>query len=602
MTNDSRARVAWVSPQLNHMVASTRYRCYYPAISLGEFDIESVFYGSSREVVPHLKNLDAIVFVKLLDSDSLRLAGLAKDSGVKVFIDLCDNIVVANYPMVADFHPALRFAGIGAFADAVVVPSSALAEALQPLLRPGIEFVVIPDQIETIESVAAAEQLQAQINLSATKRPISFARRALRFAAHMRRDPVGAMSVFRSKIHQAYGSRKARLFNRSRKSAKKLSSAVPSGPGFDRVSSDREPRPKSVVWFGNFGAQHSDFGMLALLLAAPALESVCLDTPLELVVISNKKAIFDSAIAQINVPTRYVEWSTEAVFQELRHADVCLLPFGMDVFSATKSANRAVLALQQGVPVVTSRLRSMEPLEGVVVFDDWESGLRRFLGPFGATERAVAIAAAIKILANTYSSHAIGKAWATLIGGPTALIRPGYIRAPSGGEVAVMLEDSESIELLMPIVDAFQKRSDVLLRVLVTPNALAAAVPAMIKRQIVPYALEGKPSLAGDDRVLRTVDWLFAAAGSERDADSMAASIVRIAQERGVNILAVRPSSDLTREPPRCEGGELFVAKTADALVQRVIGGTVDNVDSEKCGDTSGVCGLLVLSSNRQAP
>ncbi|WSH28001.1 hypothetical protein U8P75_04350 [Rhizobium beringeri] len=149
MADLPRPRVAWISPQLNYLLASTRYRCYYPVLALRELEIESVFYKSSKEAIPHLKELDAIVFVKHLDRESLKLAGLAKDQGVKVLIDLCDNIVVANYPMAPDFHPALRLAGIGAFADAIVVPSPALAEALKPLLRSGVCFVVIPDQVET---------------------------------------------------------------------------------------------------------------------------------------------------------------------------------------------------------------------------------------------------------------------------------------------------------------------------------------------------------------------------------------------------------------------------------------------------------------------
>lgn len=542
MTDLLRPRVAWVSPQLSYLVASTRYRCYYPALALRELEIESVFYESSKEAIPHLKELDAIVFVKHLDSESLSLAGLAKDQGVKVLIDLCDNVVVANYPMVPDFHPALRLAGIGAFADAIVVPSPALAEALKPLLRPGVRFVVIVDQVETRGSFAAAELLQEEL-----ARPFTITQRASRFILHMAHDPANAMRVLKRKISLAYRLIGLRLATLSRRSVQGFLSFrnVASGRSPASVNSVSQVRPKSVLWFGNYGAPHSDFGMLALMLAGPALEAVCNDIPLELTVISNNRALFDSAIAQIGVPTRYVDWSTDAVFEGLKRADVCLLPFGIDAFSATKSANRAVLALEQGVPVVATRLSSMEPLEEAVVFDDWEAGLRRFLGPLGATERAAAIAAARPILAETFSSKVIGKAWAALIDDETIRPRPGYVEAPSG-EIAVLLEAPESFELLLPLIDELRHRRDVLLRVLVTPHALAASTRALIERRIIPYALEAETILSGDDRILRTVDCLLTAGGYRRDPDGLAAYVARVAVARGVRIFALEPGVDGT--------------------------------------------------------
>ncbi len=583
MTDLPRARVAWVSPQLSYMVASTRYRCYYPALALGELDIESVFYRSSKEVIPHLKGLDAIVFVKLLDSDSVKLAGLAKDQGVKVLIDLCDNIIVANYPKTPDLHPALRFAGIGAFADAIVVPSPALSEALRPMLRPGARFVVIPDQVETRTSFAAAKRLQEEAVKPAEKRPAAIAQRGSRFAAHAARHPADAMMILRRKISTAFrlfGTRLSRLDRRTPPPPSK----GPQAATVDELksacaNSATQGHLKSVVWFGNYGAAHSDFGMLALLLAAPALEAVNKDIPLELTVISNKKDLFDSAIAQIDVPTRYINWSTEAVFDSLKEADICLLPFGMDAFSVTKSANRAVLALEYGVPVVTTRLASMEPLAGAVGFDDWEAGLRRFLGKDGAKERAAAIAAARPILAATYSPRAIGKAWATLIDDATTKIRPGYVKTPYAGEVAVLLDAPESSEQLLSVIDELRHREDVLLRVLVTPHALAGSTRPLIERQIIPYALEAEPIMAEDDRILRTVDFLLTAGDSLKDPGSLTASVVRIAVARGVRTFGLVAPGDGTAISAhsllRNDGSPMVLgAASARDFVKQLLDGT----------------------------
>jgi glycosyltransferase involved in cell wall biosynthesis len=582
MTDLRCTRVAWISPQLSYLVASTRYRSYYPALALREFEIESVFFSSSNEVVPHLEELDAIVFVKLLDSESLRLAGLAKDQGVKVLVDLCDNVVVANYPMTPDFHPALRLAGIGAFVDAIVVPSPALIETLKPLLRSGVRFVVIPDQIETKESFAAAEQLQELVAMSTETRPLTIAQRASRFIFYMLRDPVSATAVLKSKIALVYRLTGLRLatFNRTPVSCGGANFRAASGSDLARVGVNDAPqvRPKSVLWFGNFGAPHSDFGMLALMLAGPALEAVYNDIPLELTVISNKKVLFDEAISQIEVPTRYVDWSNDAVFDALKKADVCLLPFGIDAFSVTKSANRAVLALECGVPVVTTRLLSMEPLEGVVAFDDWEAGLRRFLGPVGAVERDAAIAAARPILAETYSAAAIGKAWANLIDDAPSRPRPGYVEAPSAGEIAVLLESPESIELLLPLIDVIRQRDDVLLRVLVTPNALAASVRGMIERQIIPYALDAETMLAGDDRIMRTVDCLLTAGEHRSDPDSLAASVTRIALARGITTFALNANVDsasvTARSLSSMSGAPIVLrAPTAGGFIEELLNG-----------------------------
>ncbi|EHS53134.1 hypothetical protein PDO_4414 [Rhizobium sp. PDO1-076] len=569
-----RTRVAWVSPQLSYLVASTRYRCFYPAFALRDHHIDSVFFRTSSEVLPLLKEIDAIVFVKLLDSESLKLAGLAKDQGVKVLIDLCDNVVVANYPMSPDFHPALRLAGIGAFADAIVVPSPALVEALKPLVRPGLPFVVIPDQIETEESIAAAAQLQKQSVSAPVKRSLNIVERVARFGLFLIRDRPAAMAVLKGKISTAYRLNWMRLtaVARSQGTQPRISSA--SGLSAEVVAERVNPvphvRPKSVLWFGNFGAPHSDFGMLALMLAAPALEAVCRDIPLELTVISNKRLLFDNAISQIGVPTRYVEWSENTVFEKLKDADVCLLPFGMDAFSLTKSANRAVLALEYGVPVVTTRLSSMEPLEGVVAFDDWEAGLRRFLGPQGNAEREAAIAAASPILEENYSAKAIGEAWAALICKPTTRPRPGYASIPAAGEVAVLLDAPESFELLMSVIDVLRNRRDVLLRVLVTPNALAASTRALIERQIIPYALDEKAIFSGDDRILRTVNCILTTDGHGHGTDLLTDAVNNIAVERGVRAFVLGTGADgtgiLARSLPVSETAQVLNAGTASSF------------------------------------
>ena len=53
------------------------------------------------------------------------------------------------------------------------------------------------------------------------------------------------------------------------------------------------------------------------------------------------------------------------MFFELSRADLFVMPSAADPFSLCKSANRAVLALANNVPVVATYLESLEPLRDV---------------------------------------------------------------------------------------------------------------------------------------------------------------------------------------------------------------------------------------------
>ena len=131
------------------------------------------------------------------------------------------------------------------------------------------------------------------------------------------------------------------------------------------------------------------FGMLSLLGAKPALQSIHRDIPLELVVISNHREKFDTFLTGFGVPVRYVPWTAEATYNELEQADVALLTSGDDAFSSVKSPNRALQALAVGVPVVATSNDELRELGGSVVLDDVESGLRHYLtNPDAARRRS----------------------------------------------------------------------------------------------------------------------------------------------------------------------------------------------------------------------
>jgi hypothetical protein len=85
------------------------------------------------------------------------------------------------------------------------------------------------------------------------------------------------------------------------------------------------------------------------------------------------------------------------------------MPSGLDPFSLCKSANRAVLALANGVPVVASYLEALAPLRDALIIDDWRAGIDAYL--FEPSLAPAHLALARPLLAAEYSIEAIGRKW-----------------------------------------------------------------------------------------------------------------------------------------------------------------------------------------------
>jgi glycosyltransferase involved in cell wall biosynthesis len=171
-----------------------------------------------------------------------------------------------------------------------------------------------------------------------------------------------------------------------------------------------------VIWFGRHGSFHSEFGMGLLKPVIEELERVHRDRPVELVVISNNRIRFDALTHGVKIFTRYETWSNERVFFELARADLFVMPSAADPFSLCKSANRAVLALSNGVPVVASYLESLESLRDVLVLDDWQAGIGGYLLDPALPARHLALAQSI--LADQFSVDAISRLWSSALGDP----------------------------------------------------------------------------------------------------------------------------------------------------------------------------------------
>jgi len=170
---------------------------------------------------------------------------------------------------------------------------------------------------------------------------------------------------------------------------------------------------KQVLWFGQHGAPHSKFGMESLEALLPVLEDVNQSVPIELIVVSNNFDRFAALERQVSFPCRYSKWTLGGIFAHLRECDVCVMPNPRDEFSITKSANRAVLALSMGVPVVATSIPSFLPLADCIALDNWKGGLLAYLTDDARRRRDVD--AAQRVLAREYDSEVIAERWRNLI-------------------------------------------------------------------------------------------------------------------------------------------------------------------------------------------
>ena len=364
-------RLAWIVSDADPAVASFRYRCLVPAWALQQAGHDSVIFSDQH---PDPSSFDALIVVKQAGE---RLHGVARDfrsRGKPVFLDLCDNIFVPGYAQRREPELSAESAGgLVRHADAVVTPTRALERVARRHLGEEVASWVVPDAAITPDAYQAISAWLPQS--IASPMLSSFAGRDLHDG-------------------ETFG--------------------VESDWQVDHLPEDTA----RVIWFGRHGSFHSDFGMGLLKPVIGELERAHRDRPIELVVISNNRVRFDALTHGANIFTRYEAWSNERVFFELSRADLFVMPSAADPFSLCKSANRAVLALANNVPVVATYLESLEPLRDVMMLDDWRAGLDTYLfEPHTVRDH---LTRAQPILARHFSVEAIGRQWNEALGGGRA--------------------------------------------------------------------------------------------------------------------------------------------------------------------------------------
>ncbi|HNB27832.1 MAG TPA: hypothetical protein PLR41_12775 [Alphaproteobacteria bacterium] len=381
-------KLAWIAATADPNVASFRYRCLVPAWALREQGHESTIFVDD---LPNTDHFDALIAVKNAGGRLDDAARQFRAQGKPVFLDLCDNIFIPGYAQRRGPDLSAEAArDLAAHAAGFITPNTALERIARAHLGHGADSWVIPDAALTPDAYQA-------MSAWLPGRVASTPRRG------MDRLLSGSRRPFAAEAGDAVPPSKERDSGHDKHDQDMF------GADTDWQVDHLPEDTARVVWFGRHGSFHSDFGMGLLKPVLAELERVHRDRPIELVVISNNRMRFDALTHDVRIFTRYEEWSNERVFFELARADLFVMPGGLDPFSLCKSANRAVMALANGVPVVASYLESLEPLRGALVIDDWRGGIEGYL--LEPRLAALHLALARPILAAEYSIEAIGRKW-----------------------------------------------------------------------------------------------------------------------------------------------------------------------------------------------
>lgn len=369
--------LAWFAAAADPNVASFRYRCLIPAWALREMGHDSTIFVDE---IPDPEQYDALIAVKSAGSRVDEAARRFRALGKPVYLDLCDNVFVPGYAQRRGPElSADTVSGLARQAAGIVTPNSALDRVACAHLHPVAQSWVIPDAALTPDAYQAMSAWLPGKVADAPRRRMDRLRAATDFSAggdKHDQDMFGADTDWQ----------------------------------VDHLPEDTA----RVIWFGRHGSFHSDFGMGLLKPVIGELEQTHRERPIELVVISNNRNRFDALTHDARIFTRYEDWSNERVFFELSRADLFVMPGGIDPFSLCKSANRAVLALANDVPVVASYLESLEPLREAMFIDDWRAGIDTYLLDRAAAEEDLALAR--QILADEFSITAIGRKWNMALG------------------------------------------------------------------------------------------------------------------------------------------------------------------------------------------
>ena len=471
--------VGWKVSTLSPIIASVRYRALLPILALEEQNVKSHLFADGD--LTNLDGLDVLIIIKSFSSDDVCLAQEARARGIPLLFDLCDNIFVDGYGKSDTNWVRDIFSSIAKYASAIVTSTVSLADEIHRQSEGNLSVYIVPDGIETqlLVETGLCRLKAAQLSTSRRKngRCVDVCDRLFQKLKSLKgasfKEVLGRLTRFfwrkfpfqtlKVKCSYLIYSFKA-SWNRRATQCKSEPSDVSETPcnryhpdqstiGGEK-SSQRYPTVRRILWFGHHGAPYAKFGLLDLLEIRKELETIALEFPVELVVVSNNFEKFVKFIQPLKIPSRYIEWSVEGMVQHLKDSDIVVVPNTCDPFSYCKSANRTVLSLTHGVPVVATRTPALKDLQECIQLDDFLGGLRRYL-----MDRDFAIRQADygrKLVQELYGQSAIRKAWINII--EKIEKKPQHIKVING-ELIIVLNLIQDLDLVMPVLKVALRRS-----------------------------------------------------------------------------------------------------------------------------------------------
>ncbi|MBX4994137.1 glycosyltransferase involved in cell wall biosynthesis [Rhizobium binae] len=453
-------KIAWVSADITPTVASFRYRALYPSFALADQGIENGYFAVRDAKIERLKDYDIVVFVKTISHVlTAVMRELHERYGRKVFLDLCDYVTHPRYGAnTGDLRKAIILSQ-APYIDAIVVPTEQLRRVLSASLSGSIPVVVIPDQAETRALIERTRNFRVErpthsfVELRRIIRPrarLMALKSSIGRTRQQARESLLSLRILATELSRAPRSVPARLHQKLRNSwtsrLKKV--ALPAVAGRNQLPADqvrvsRFKGGKTLIWFGNAGSDSFQSGVQTLTLIASDLIRLAQTVDFELLVMSSRSDDYKTLIEPLPFPSRFEVWSQEACFEAVKESDAFLMPQIEDEFSECKSANRALLALSCGTPVIASRLKSLEPLKDCIVTDDWEAGFRRYLFDKEATKADIAKARVV--IEEQFSAEATGRKWLGLM----SLEKPQHVNTP---RIVVFIHLLQDVHVLLPLV------------------------------------------------------------------------------------------------------------------------------------------------------
>lgn len=139
--------VGFYVERLTDNVASIWYRALYPAVALQDQG-HGVQVFDTLPPAQALASLDALIIVKVLGPKALSVALEARRLNTPVYLDLCDDIFVADYGG-GEGREAAYFKACAHLASGVATTGPVMVETLRAQLGPEVPIWVLPDPAES---------------------------------------------------------------------------------------------------------------------------------------------------------------------------------------------------------------------------------------------------------------------------------------------------------------------------------------------------------------------------------------------------------------------------------------------------------------------